>query len=67
LTLLDTEAWSDLAEGMAADHVESAAVYLEHDKLRRHGREIWKILLAVVLGLMFLEVVLQQRFARARV
>ncbi|HIF33440.1 MAG TPA: hypothetical protein EYQ75_17700 [Planctomycetaceae bacterium] len=67
LTLLDTEAWSDLAEGMAADHVESAAVYLEHDKLRRHGREIWKILLAVVLGLMFLEVVLQQRFGRARV
>lgn len=67
LTLLDTEAWSDLAEGMAADHVESAAVYLEHDKLRRHGREIWKILLAAVLGLMFLEVVLQQRFARARV
>jgi hypothetical protein len=67
LTLLDDSTWDKLAETMAADNVKSASVYLQHDKLRRHGREIWKILLVALLALMFLEVVLQQTFARARV
>ncbi len=44
--------------------VESSSDYLDQDHLRRHGREIWKYVLAALVAFMFLEVVLQQRFAR---
>lgn len=42
----------------------SSAEYREQDHLRRHGRAIWKLVLSTLLFAMFLELVLQQRFAR---
>jgi hypothetical protein len=57
-------------DSLAATHgvslVRTGADYkaLEHN--RRYGREFWKPLLWIVLGLVFLELYLQQRFARAR-
>ncbi|HEX5177086.1 MAG TPA: hypothetical protein VFV83_08660, partial [Chthoniobacteraceae bacterium] len=36
------------------------------DQTRRFGREIWKPLLWSLLGMMFVEMVVQQRFARRR-
>ena len=67
LSLLDEPAFAKLAEEMQADIASSAADYLDRDRLRRHGREIWTFLWACVLALLFLELVLQQWFARARV
>ncbi len=55
-----------VAEALGADMVESAEEFLELDRTRRHGREIWRFLLAAVLVLMFTELYLQQRFARVR-
>ena len=40
--------------------------YLEIDRARTFGRETWKLLLAVVLGLVLLEVILQRIFGRGR-
>lgn len=67
LPLLNKEMMSELSEGLGAGLIDSVAGYLVQDRLRRHGREIWKSLLALLLVLMFLELVLQQRFARVRV
>ena len=67
LSLLDEPAFAKLADEMLADTARSAADYLDRDRLRRHGREVWKFLWACVLALLFLELVLQQWFARARV
>ncbi len=53
-----------LAQVLPAEIFQSVDDYLQHDHLRRNGRETWKPLLVLVLVLMFLEVVLQQRFAR---
>jgi len=55
-----------LGEDLGAEVVRSPAQYLERDRLRRHGREIWRYVLAALLAFMFLELVLQQRFARVR-
>ncbi|NUQ64885.1 MAG: BatA domain-containing protein [Pirellulales bacterium] len=66
LRMLDEKRLASLAADLGADVVRSGREYLELDRSRRHGREIWKYLLAGVLGLMFLELVLQQRFARVR-
>ncbi len=66
LKLLDEKEFADLAEVMQAKAVSSAEQYLQLDKQRRFGREIWKPLLAAVLVLLFLEVLLQQRFAMVR-
>ncbi len=55
-----------VAGALGADLVESAEEFLELDRMRRHGREIWRLLLAAVLVLMFAELFLQQRFARVR-
>ena len=38
--------------------------YQSIDQLRKFGRETWKILLAVVLGLIVMEMVLLRRFGR---
>ena len=38
--------------------------YQSIDQLRKFGRETWKILLAVVLGLIVIEMVLLRRFGR---
>lgn len=53
------------ANELGASVVKSSEEYLKQDRLRRHGREIWKYILAALLVLMFCELVLQQRFARA--
>ncbi len=66
LRTLDATRMQSLAADLGADVVGSAAEYLALDRSRRHGREIWRFLLAGVLGLMFLELVLQQRFSRVR-
>jgi hypothetical protein len=66
LKLLDDKEFADLAEMMQAKAVSSAEQYLQLDKQRRFGREIWKPLLAAVLVLLFLEVLLQQRFAMVK-
>jgi hypothetical protein len=66
LKLLDEKEFADLAKIMQAKAVSSAEQYLQLDKQRRFGREIWKPLLAAVLVLLFLEVLLQQRFAMVK-
>ncbi len=67
LSRLENPALLSLSEKIGATLVESPAKYLEQDRLRRHGREIWKYVLAALLTFMFLELVLQQRFARVRI
>ena len=66
LSGLDEAGLVSLAKNTAATLIKSPAEYLEQDRLRRHGQEIWKYVLAVFLAFMFLELVLQQRFARVR-
>lgn len=67
LNSLQPEAIKSLAEKLGASVAESSTQYIEADHLRRHGREIWQLALMGFLGLLFLEVVLQQRFARVHV
>jgi hypothetical protein len=52
------------ARRLGAAAVDSWADYRRLDHRRRYGREIWPALLGVVVGLLFLEVVLEQAFAR---
>ncbi len=66
LETLDGPELTNLAETMGASVVASEADYLEQDRLRRNGREIWKYVLIALLAMMFLELVLQQRFSRVR-
>ncbi len=63
-TLLNESELAELAENLNATVVKSSSDYLEQEDVRRHGREIWKYVLGALLVFMFLEVVLQQRFAR---
>ncbi len=65
--LLSETQLNELADNLNARIVPSVDTYLEQEHLRRHGFEIWKYVLAVLLGFMFVEVVLQQRFARVPV
>ena len=67
LRLLDEDQLNSLAEQTGAIVVTSSTEYLQNDQLRRNGSEIWKFVLAGFLGFLFLEMVLQQRFSRARV
>lgn len=66
LSILPEPALAELSKSLASTLIKSPAEYLEQDRLRRHGQEIWKFLLAAFLAFMFLELVLQQRFARVR-
>jgi hypothetical protein len=66
LRLLDEKELNGRAEDLGADVVASADEFLQLDRTRRHGREIWRYLFLGVLALLFLEVFLQQRFARVR-
>jgi hypothetical protein len=66
LTVLSEPRLVALSQSMAATVIKSSAEYLAQDRLRRHGQEIWKYVLAAMLAFMFLELVLQQRFARVR-
>jgi hypothetical protein len=53
-----------VAKGMEAKVVRSFGEYREHDQKRRFGQEVWQGLLVAVLGLLFLEMILEQLFAR---
>jgi phosphate uptake regulator len=66
LTLMDDAAIETLSKSISASVVDSPTEYLKQDRLRRHGREIWEYILAALLAFMFLELILQQRFARFR-
>ncbi len=55
---------SDLASAHGVALVHSGAEYKALESSRRFGRELWKSALWVLLGLTFLELILQQRFAR---
>jgi hypothetical protein len=63
---LDQSGLESLSKSMASTLIKSPADYLEQDRLRRHGQEIWKYVLAAFLAFLFLELILQQRFARVR-
>lgn len=65
--IIESTKLKDVAESSGATMLESAREYLKQDRLRRNGREIWKYVLAGLLTLMFLELVLQQRFSRVRI
>ncbi len=67
LSVLSEPRLASLSREMASTLIKSPADYLEQDRLRRRGHEIWKYLLAALLSLLFLELVLQQNFARVRV
>jgi len=62
LKLLDDAEFAELARQMQAEAVSSSEQYLQLDKRRRFGREMWKSLLAAVLVLILIEILLQQRF-----
>jgi hypothetical protein len=53
-----------LARGGGARLIDSASQYLEQERQRRYGSELWKPLLALVLALVFAEILLEQRLAR---
>lgn len=59
---LDASELERLAEQLGGQVVASAEDYLKQDQTRRYGREIWRPLLLLLLGLMITEVFLQQRF-----
>jgi hypothetical protein len=57
---------ADFAREQQVGLVHDAAQFRSLDQTRRFGREIWKPLLWALLGMMFVEMVVQQHFARAR-
>ena len=66
LAKLSEKEIADLAKSHGVDLVRNGAEYKALDHSRRFGQELWKTLLWVLLGLSFLEIFLQQRFAKAR-
>lgn len=56
----------DLAKTHGVRVVRSGAEYQQQEYSRRYGMELWKPLLWALLGLCFAELILQQRFARAK-
>ena len=57
---------ADFAKTHKVALVRSGAEYKQLDRTRRYGSEFWRPLLWLLLGLLFLELFLQQRFARVR-
>jgi hypothetical protein len=57
---------ADLAAGHGVSLVRSGAEYKALESARRFGREFWKAALWVLLAMTFLELFLQQRFARGK-
>jgi hypothetical protein len=55
-----------VAKAMGASVVKSFGDYRALDQQRRFGQEIWQVLLATMVGLVFLEMVLEQVFARRK-
>lgn len=66
LSMLNESKMIALAENMTANRVASSQTYIEQDRLRRHGREIWKYVLMALMAFLFLELILQQRFSKVR-
>lgn len=65
LAVLPAERVRQLADRHNAAFVDSFAAWQNLDRSRRHGSELWQPLLLLLLALLFLEVLLQQRIARA--
>jgi hypothetical protein len=63
--LSDTEV-QGVAKAMGATVVKSFNDYRSLDQQRRFGQEIWQVLLAAVVGLIFIEMLLEQLFARRK-
>ena len=57
---------ADFAKTHGVSLVHSGAEYKQLDHTRRYGFEMWRPLLWAILGLVFLELFLQQKFARVR-
>ena len=57
---------ADFAKSHKVAVVHSGAEYKQLDRTRRFGSEFWRPLLWLLLGLIFAELFLQQRFARVR-
>ena len=55
-----------VAKAMGASVVKSFNDYRSLDQQRRFGQEIWQILLAAMVGLIFLEMLLEQLFAKRK-
>lgn len=53
-----------LAKTHGLQLVRSAEEFKALDKVQRYGREVWKWALLVLLALLFVELILQQKFAR---
>lgn len=66
LQTLDDPKLALLAEQLQGHVVKSSQAYIEADRLRRHGREIWKYVLMAFLAFLFLELILQQRFSKVQ-
>ena len=56
----------DVAKAMGASLVKSYGDYRALDQQRRHGQEIWTVLLTILIGLIFLEMILEQVFAKRK-
>ncbi len=63
LLRLSDEQLDAVAKPMGAEVVRSWSEYRQLDRRRRYGQEIWQALLAALVGLVLVEVVLQQLFA----
>jgi len=57
---------ADFAKSHGVAVVHTGAEYKQLDRNRRYGSEFWRPLLWLLLGLLFAELFLQQRFARVR-
>jgi hypothetical protein len=66
LEKLSSSEIADFARDQQVSLVRDSAQFKALDQTRRFGREMWKPLLWSLLGMMFVEMVVQQRFARAR-
>jgi len=55
---------NDLAKTHGLQVVRGAAEFKALDRAQRYGHEIWKWALLLLLGLLFVELILQQNFAR---
>ncbi|MBI1370364.1 MAG: VWA domain-containing protein [Planctomycetes bacterium] len=67
LEQLSNESLDAIAKDMNATVVHTSEEYAKIDGERRHGREIWKMMLLGLLGLLFGEMLLEQLFAKGRV
>lgn len=66
LAKLTPEEIKALAKANGLQVVKSAEEFKARDKAQRVGLEIWKWALLILLGLLFAELILQQKFARGR-